>query len=438
MEVSALSPSKLERLRLCEARVESQLHDEGYEEEKGEPALIGTLAHECAKLWYRKGVDGSWLYAELGDAFRAAMNECTNRQGRGSELPREASSIQAARTLAEQIATHYKRDGLNIIFAERRYKGNLSNAVPVHLIIDLGVDRGVDSHGNRTLEIIDYKTGFIACTTEDMYDKDQVLMNLLAVSLDPEYATKFTSFHFTYFWVKLGYETGPISFDGERLKDYEHWLGLEYKRIKEIKEPTESLNRFCASCGRRNDCKKYREWMTEALAEPKLLTLEEMSVLDDEVLMVQHQKLKGQMDKLEKLRDGLGDHLNSQLTVRQTDEITGKNYKAVRRSSQHDSYSVQTVLALCQAHHRDPASVLSVKKKGAEEMFASNPEAMQQLTLTMKKGRTAPSLQVVQIGVKRKTQPKKKAGTPEGTREAPVIQPAPGTSPLGQSETPAL
>src|SRR5438046_14008 len=139
MEVGNLSPSKLETSRLCEARLAGRLNQLGeaeWDEEHGEAASTGTLAHAAAKHWYRPCP--RWI---------------------------------------ERMRTRDNRNQLNIVFAERRYKGKLANNVPVHLIVDLGIDRG-----NGRLELVDYKTGWISISTDDMYSKDQVLMNMLAVS----------------------------------------------------------------------------------------------------------------------------------------------------------------------------------------------------------------------------------------------------------------
>lgn len=439
MNVNTLSPSKMERIRLCEARVEAQLHDDGYDEDQGEPARIGILAHEAAKLWYAPVTDqgGNFVldgygrqtfrFTDPGECFRVAMEACTKKIDPATKLPKsenpqEISSLSESRQLFDQIISHYKREVLSIVFVERRYKGALSNGVPVHMIIDLAVDRG-----NGLLEVIDYKTGFIACTTEEMYDKDQVAMNLLAIRLDPQFQN-YTTINFTYFWVKKGFETGPVSFSPERLQDYQHMLALEYKRILEIQTPSESLNRFCPSCGRRDQCTKYRKWVAEALQTPTIPTPEEMKMMDDDALMAQSEKIKGQIKTLEELNDRIKVHLTGEITRRQITELEGKTFKAVMRSSKHDSFNVQTVIALALEHKIDPAALFSVSKKQVETLLSDKPGAQQALNMTMKRGQTAPSLAITQIGVKRMSKPRAKK---EATNDpAPVIQPAPGSSPL--------
>jgi hypothetical protein len=413
--------------------LEAQLSDDGYEEEQGEPAKTGTLAHEAAKLWYRPG----GTFTDPNECFRAAMDGCAHKElFRGgekvilNELPHEASSIQEARTMFDMIIAHYKREVLKVIFAERRYKGPLKNGVPVHMILDMGVDRG-----NGLLELIDYKTGFLSCTTDEMWDKDQVLMNLLAARMDPEFAA-FTTIQYTYFWIRKGYETGPISLSDERLKDYEHFLALEYQRLLEVTEPIETLNRFCKSCGRRDKCLKYREWMTEAMGETVLFTPEQLAALDDDAVMGRFEKLKGQIKALDELKDQLGEHLKGVLAQRQLVEVTGKTFKAVMRTSKHDSYSVSTVVALCQAMGKDPSSVFSIKGKEVEQLFSDNPQALSQLNLTKKRGQTAPSLQVVQVGVKRKSSPRKPKADASEQPASTTIQGANGAPAIPTEDTP--
>jgi hypothetical protein len=362
-----------------------------------------------------------------GVVFSKKLNPATKQIE--SELPHESSSIQDARTLFDQIVSHFNRNVLKIMFAERRYKGPLNNGVPVHFILDLGVDRG-----NGVLELIDYKTGWITSTVEEMYDSDQVLMNLLGVTLDPEFKD-YTTKQFTYFWLRKGVETGPVSFDAERLKDYEHWLQIEYKRILDIQQPSETLNRFCASCGRRTECKKYRDWITEALNLSVTLTPEQMANTDYDALMAQHEKLSGQIKKLEDYKDGIKDFLEGQLKVLQQPEIEGSTFKCGMRGRTQEAYSVQSVVALCNEYKVDPSSVFTVKAKAVEEMFASNQQAMQTLNLTRKRFSTAPYLAVSQAaGAKRPKTPRKKKEKVEAAPAAPgtepVYQTAPGAPPM--------
>lgn len=427
MVINSVSPSKMEKARLCEARLDAQMNEDGYEEEQGENAKSGTIAHHAAMLWYRPGS----IFTDPGECFRAAMDQCARKElPRGdqvvvvNEMPHEATSVQDARTSFDAIISYYPRSALKVVFAERRYRGPLKNGVPVHMILDLGIDRG-----NGLLELIDYKTGFITISTEDMFDKDQVLMNLLAARMDPEFAA-FTTIQFTYYWSKKGFETGPVALSDERLKDYEHFLALEYQRLLDVKEPTETLNRFCRSCGRKDRCKKYTEWMSEAMGEIKLYTPQEMATLDDDKIMGRYDKIKGQIKALEELQGQLGDHMKGMLAQRQVMEVEGKTFKANMRSSKHDSHSVQAVMALCQAKGKDPSSVFSIKSKEVEQLFSDDLQALAQLNLTKKRGQTAPFLQVTQIGVKRKSSPRKPkadaseqpASTIQGANGAPAIQ----------------
>ncbi|MCL2640303.1 MAG: PD-(D/E)XK nuclease family protein [Phycisphaerales bacterium] len=471
MDMEYLSPSKLEQMRLCESRLAgrlNQLNEDDYEEEKGEAASVGTLAHEAANIWFRpnelwwsrmnNGGDPDAMqreaeqiitritsgeqafsneeayrtarnnadeqiaaagllkhpYSDPGYCFRKAIEACAASQPSAKmapidETPREADGLLEARQLFDQILTRYDRSKINVVFAERRYKGELKNGVPVHLIIDLGIDRG-----QGRLEIIDYKTGWITLATDEMYKKDQVLMNLLAVMNDPALAM-YASKSFTYFWVRGGFETGPVSITPEQCLDYEHFLAVKYQRSRDLVPPpaegeqvppgkfvaTETTNRFCNSCGRRFRCKAFRSMLGDAYGLKRPLTEEEMQLLDDEEAMSKYDTLNAQIKLLEDAKNKLAGHLIGRLRARGVQEIIGEAFKARLRQNSANIYDTPTVLQLCTVKNVDPASVVTVSKKRVEETFGTDPAAMQHLQNTMHKGMTTPFIAITQVTAKR-------------------------------------
>ena len=421
--LSYVSPSKLEAARLCEARLYARLHDDDYEEEQGEPALIGTLAHCAAKIWYRpkdfkrdaQGNITETIYGatDLDATFKEALAECKEpeRHTGRPQMPGDPSGIQEARTMFGEIVAHYKRDAIVVLATERRYKGTMANGVPVHLIIDLVVQRATDR-----IEIVDYKTGFLAVSTEDMYDKDQCLMNLMAVMRDAEFAA-YKTVAFSYYWIRKGTETGPISLTPERLVDYEQFLSYEYQRLLDVKEPVEHLNRFCKSCGRRLDCGKFRQFVSEAMGKVETYTPEQMKGLTQEDLLAQFDKLKGQEDMVKKARQAIGEYLLPQAANSPDKAIVAGRYKAKAQQNNSDSVNVGTLLNLCRKYNKDPIAMLSAKKKEVDEQFGDIPEATFELQTTMKRMPNAAFLNVTVSGAKRKSPTKK--GEAKAT-EAPV------------------
>jgi RecB family exonuclease len=467
--IGALSPTKLEQARLCEARLAGKLEaiasEEEWDEDRGEGASMGTLAHDAAKIWYRpnevwqkrvrSGEDSRVLakqaeeirqkysagdppdpsagreameawqeqdeegqhladveIAKLGllkhplrnpdKVFRMALAECAKGQF-GNELPKEASSVEEGRAMFDAIINHYKRDALNIVFAERRYKGKIGAQVPIHLIIDLAVDRG-----DGRLEIIDFKTGFLTCTTEEMHDKDQVKMNLLAVVHYDNTLTHFHNKSFTYFWVRSGYETGPVSFTKERLTDYEHYLASVYQHLLTVENPKPSFNRFCTSCPKRFGCSKFQEVISEAMGMSEVITDEQLKALesDPEEIMARYDRLRAQEKLIEESKKKTGEFLRKMIEKQGKKVMEGDAFKASIRQNKADSYDTATVLSLCTTHKVDPTTVVSVGKKKVDEAFGTNPDAMRMLGLNMRRGATQPFVDVRQI---KKQEPKVKA-----------------------------
>lgn len=416
MQIGSLSPSKLKRIRLCPARALAPQIDEDYaDEDKAEGTLAGTLAHNAAKHWYRPSPE--WVAAvkavadptereaairsrewggfkkhpieSIDQAFTIALAEVAGDQ----ELPREAFSVVDARTLFEQIVMFYRRDLLNVVFAERRYKGNLSNGVPVHLIIDLAIDRG------GRLEIIDFKTGRIKIEDDEMWNDDQVLMNLLAVTRDPV-MNRFPNKSFQFFWVRDGHTSDSISLTGNQLADYEYWLIWQYQHLRDLKpeEAVESTNRFCTSCTRKLKCTKYRVMVAEAmghLEEPAKLDL---NGLDNNEVLERIEKVKLQTKVLEEYDKCLKDLIHHRIDQSAQTEIVGKRLKARKRQMKFSDPDTNTVIQLCAQYGKPLADLLSPRKKAVEVAFEGNQEAMGQLAATTRKGMGAKWVEVVPAG----------------------------------------
>jgi len=427
--IRALSPTSIEQFLLCESRAFGRLNllgEDEWEEEHGEGAAMGTLAHAAAKIWFRPnavwlthiaankdhellakeamamtakaGADREALnkaedeiaklgllkhpYTDPGHVYRMAIADVANGPY-GCEL------VTQGRILFDQILAHYNRETLNVVFAERRYKGTLANGVPIHTILDLAVDRG-----DGRLELIDYKTGFITMTTEEMYAKHQVRMNLLAVARYDPTLQRFTQKSFTYFWVRPGYETGPVSFSAEQIMDYEHYLASLYRHATTLTEPAESINRFCWSCARKLNCKAFRLMVSDGLNTDKVLEPEEIAKLSDDEVMRHHYRLKTQINLLDKSRANLAEYLLNKLKARNATQIMGEGMKATFRQNKSASYDVSTVLMICAHHKVDPSTVVGVTKKKVEETFSGNLDAMRVLALSMKRGANAPFVDV--------------------------------------------
>jgi hypothetical protein len=443
--VSTLSPTKLETARLCEARLAAKMHDEEYEEEQGSGALIGVLAHGAAKNWYRycyytnpetgKIVTGEPKPTDVrvpvntpDEAFEAAMQECAESVdfdgNPASQLPKEPNDVIEARTMFDMIIANYNRDVVKVLYAERRYKGHLSNGVPIHTIIDLILDRG-----NGVIEVVDFKTGFITCTEDEMMNKDQVLMNLVVLNQDQDLA-RFPHKQFTYFWVRKGFQTGPVSMPVERLKDYELFLLYEYQRLLNIQEPKESINRFCGSCGRRHKCQKFADFVAEALGKPKELTPEEAAAVDDETLLSQSDLLKGQIQLLESRREAIGEVIKLRMKNANVKEIVGDKFKVRLQQNISTSYSYTTVARLCNERNVNLGDLVSLSKSKVEAAFSSDADAMAALTQTMQKFSTAPF-----IVVSPKSAAKRTAATAKAALDG--SQPAKPRAPRKQKADPA-
>lgn len=422
MDIGNISPSKLKRYQLCEARAVAPKIDDDYEEEaKHEGTLAGTLAHAAAKYWYRPNPEWAKLVAaqptaehrlkamqsrtlqgvekhlikDPAEAFQMALKEVAG----DGELPREARSVLEAHILFEKIINFYKRDQICVVFAERAYKGNLSGTgVPVHLIIDIALDRG-----NGTLEIIDFKTGYLKIDNDEMWSDHQVLMNLLAISED-KFFHMYPVKAFRLHWVRDEYASNQVVLTPDQLSDYSYYLIWEYQRLLDLKpeEATESINRFCSSCGRRLQCKKYRQLISEAMGKFEPLSVDEMKQLDDNTLLETVERIKQQYDTLEDFIKVLKAEVGQRIKQQQVTELLGERLKARFRGRSNNSFDTGTVLALAQQYGKDPATLVDPRQKVVEAAFQGIPDAEAQLQATLRKGFSIPWVEILGKGKTKK------------------------------------
>jgi len=394
--ISHITPSRLEAARLCEARAIAQAVDEEYEEESGEGARIGTLAHAAAQFWFHP------LYrAQVPDverAFALGIDQCSKY----GEMPLQPDGVSEAKTLFKCITEFYNRDAIRVVFAERAYKGGLANGVPVSLRIDMGVDRG-----NGVLEVIDYKTGFLTTSDGEMRAKDQVLLNLLAVCRDPE-LSQFPTKKFTYFWVRHGEASASVELSSEELDAYELALAYEYQRLLNLTNPVERINPFCMSCGRRSECVKFRQLLQEAFIVEGIDEAQ-MAAIGDGDLM----KITARFQSQVKILDAIVSTLKGLLLGRldalsqrgQEAKIAADGLQASRVQPRQSYYDTEVVLSLCRMHNIAAGDVVSVNKKKVDEALTDKPGALQQLQRSMRHGRSSPYVRLSAVPASRRRAP---------------------------------
>jgi hypothetical protein len=81
-------------------------------------------------------------------------------------------------------------------------------------------------------------------------------------------------------------------------------------------------------------------------------------------------------------------------------QILTDEFKGSLRQNACSDFDVATVVSLCQINGTDTASVVSASKKKVMAVFGSNPQAMQMLNMTMRRGATAPFIVVNALGRK--------------------------------------
>jgi hypothetical protein len=201
---------------------------------------------------------------------------------------------------------------------------------------------------------------------------------------------------FTYFWVQMGTETGPVSQTWEQLTDYEYFLAEKYQELVDhvvaAQKPEtrsqvpEHTNRFCRSCPRRFRCTRYQEMVTEAMCFKEVMGEDAIKSLGDDEIMARYEEIGQKIKLLENAKGKLSEILLAEMDKRKVKFIEGEKHKCSLRQNRADSIDGPTVVSLCQLNSIDLASVASFSKKKVEAAFANNAEAMKRIGLTMRRG----------------------------------------------------
>lgn len=420
MDITHISPSRFKQIRLCPARAMSKHLGAHEEEERGEMTLGGVLAHAAAKHWYRP--NPQWEQLAGGDpnapriingidkhpgklpddAFRAAIAEVAGDR----ELPREASSVTEAKRLFQTIIRKYDRDRINVVGAERRYKGLVGKQYPtsVHLIIDLLLDMG-----NNQLQVVDFKTGFVRIPDAELPGDDQVLMNLMALDSDTSLA-RFPYKSFEMFWVQSGERSESISLSPSQLLDYEHWMMWQFDAITKLTPETavETPNRYCWTCGRRNECVKYAEMVAEAMNQEGQPSPEQIGAMTDDQILERIEKIKMQT-KILGIYDKALDNVVLARIAANGGKIEGTRLLGRIRRQTRSQYDTATVLDLAMRYGVPPGDVLSPRVKAVETVFQAHPEAAVTLEAIKNPSSTAEWVEVTAISKDRLKEREKEA-----------------------------
>jgi hypothetical protein len=381
MEIKRFSPTGLKTIRLCEARAHARAADPNYEEESGEPAKVGTLAHAAAKFWFAP--QHRQQIVTMDDAFAAGLQEVSHDE----DMPSNAG-VSEAKDMFGAIVGAFCRDEIRVVFAERMYDGFIGHGVPVRMKIDLAIDRG-----DGVLDIIDFKTGWQVISDDDAWGDDQALLNLLAVGVyDKEITERFNNVSFRFFWARHGYCSEPIQLPPSKMRDYEYALSLEYQRVINKVDPSETLNQYCGSCGRRSECRTYQDAIAEAMGvQPgELPAADTPTVAIMSRLHTLNVASKAVDAAVSTLKGVLKDRVIENQTVTGQKQLLVDGYKAWIQSAAQTDYNKQEVFRLAGDMGVDLRTLVSVSKKRVDDAFGSNELAMRQLHATASKSKGVP------------------------------------------------
>jgi hypothetical protein len=169
----------------------------------------------------------------------------------------------------------------------------------------------------------------------------------------------------------------------------------------DLKEPTETINQYCTSCGRRMECKSYLALVSEMMTLTKALTPAEAAALTIEQVMAQYGRYKSQEKLIENSRKLLGKILMGELDRQGAKSIEGTKFKVTKQQKAGITHSPEAVIEICREKGLNPARLMSVSAASLLEVFKTDPIALDRFFKAARAAPQSPYVLVKEISAKK-------------------------------------
>ena len=334
-------------------------YEQGYRQ-SAEHLSFGTLCHTCLERWLKEDADIMELYKE---------------EWAKSEMISPTYYDTGKILLNKYVAGTNKEEILNI---GTEIEFNLE--IAPEIFIKGFMDR-VDVIDGDTIEVVDYKTSFIALTSYEIADDVQLSMYDLAASiLFPEYANRLLSLEY------LRHSKVSSSRSEERRVNFTEWLIDMYYKITNDNEPHAKLNEYCNWCMCKDQCEAYQAVLK------KDVELDELGS-DFTNLWEEKASIDFKLKILDGRRDKVIETLKNEFEMNQRELITLNNGSELYLTSQErHSYPIESIIAEFPDNWKE---LVSVRKTEADKRASK--EQKQRLSLMQDTYYVEPTLRARKI-----------------------------------------
>lgn len=247
-----------------------------------------------------------------------------------------------------------------------------------------GVIDRIDKISEDTVRIIDYKTGFVPKTRDELETDEQLTIYNLAVNhLYPEWQNVRLALLFTRYGLLETTRTA------EEIEAVRHLFINTYYQIKLNDDPQPQLNSYCGYCPIKHKCPEYQK-----------LTKEELVLMGDfpdapNLLLDELESVKVKTKILNDRRKEIESTLSSLIEGADGGYVVAGNKKiklAPKRRSFYPYKEVRKILG-----EETVAQIANLSKRDVEKLVKNDEDTKKQLEETLVTYYTKPSLKVEDI-----------------------------------------
>lgn len=383
MRCEHLSPSRADIFEQCQLRYSKRYPEDGdgQTDDSTRAKDTGSFVHKVLELYYTPGND-----RDLQACIEIAKEDfdCTG-----------FSEFKEARRMIESEIEQYPRESIEVLAVETVFDHILESGTNIYGVIDR-----IDRLNESTVRIVDYKSGFLVPTYDELKESHQANMYPLWVFMSDRFGwAKTVVFEMHYLRPDM---VKSLVYNLSDLVDYMEYISYLNDQILRVESPTATVNRFCWNCSNRPQCEHYKTFILSMLSgdssnqfkyERDELTIENIGILIERIK-------KGQ-SLLNKERSFLEELATCMMETEGIEEFNGEEVDVSLSTKPIKKYNTEVVKAL--AEERGVLDeVMTVSSTGIKKAFKGDAEALQAIEVSTTVETSSPSLTVK--GKKRKKQ----------------------------------
>jgi len=363
MRCEHLSPSRSDIFEQCQLRYSKRYPEEG-ESLVGSSSRAmdtGTFVHKVLELYYIPGND-----TDLQACIETAKRECDCTG---------FSEFKEARRMIEAEIARCPRETTETISVETVFDHMLESGTNIYGVIDR-----IDKVNDFTVRIVDYKSGFVVPSYDDLKEGHQANMYPLWVFMSGQFQWATTVvFEMHYLRPDI---VRRLVFELTDLIDYMEYVSYLNEQILRTKNPTATINRFCWNCAHRPDCDHYKTFILSMLSgdssnqfkyERDELTIENIGILIE--------KIKKGQSLLNKERSFLEELAKCMMETDGIEEFSGDEIEVKLASKPVKKYDPEVVKEL--AEDRGVVDqVMTISTSGMKKAFKGDDLALQAIEIS--------------------------------------------------------